>query len=180
MNKYIDYLPASNSLNKLYPPKFPISEFDPTFQNCIDIHNLSITQTNFLDKGLEELKSFIHYQYTHYYLLLIGTQINNVFLFEPMKLLAEIDLIENYNIVSFHRLIDTSIVTWNENVDNINYYKLKNKINSYLGSIGKEQFYNILNKKNKNRNTSQTKFVSFKESIKFINKSNYAKIIYQR
>lgn len=177
---YIDYTITSNSLLNSNSPKFPIYEYDPTFQNCIDFHNLLNTQTNYLDKGLEELKSFLHYEYMHYYLLLIGTQNNSNVMFEPSKYLAEIELVENFKIISYHRLFDSSIITGNENMDNLKIYNLKIRTNGYISSIGREMFYYILDKKTKGRDTVLQKLNTFKESIKYINKTKMVKNIYIR
>lgn len=69
---YVSY----NKLNKNKAPKFIICEFEESFQNCIDFHDLLTVQTNLLDKGLDEVKSFAHYEYMQYYILLIATQVN--------------------------------------------------------------------------------------------------------
>jgi hypothetical protein len=177
---FIDFISGSNSILNNNPPKFPISEYDTTFQICIDFHNLLTTQINYLDKGLEELKSFIHYHYMHYYLLLIGTQNNSILMFEPSKYLAEIELVENYKIISYHRLFDSSKITGIENTDTLNFYNQKMKVNGYFASVGRELFYYILDKKIKGRNTVLQKLNTFNESIKYLNKTKMVKNIYIR
>ncbi len=73
-----DFVSCNNLLsNKNKVPRFTICEFEESLQNCIDFHDLMTVQTNFLDKGLDELKSFSNYQYLQYYLYLVATQVMN-------------------------------------------------------------------------------------------------------
>ena len=72
---FVSYNKLNN--NKSKAPRFTICEFEESLQNCIDFHDLLTVQSNLLDNGLDEVKSFAHYQYMQYFVLLIGTQVMN-------------------------------------------------------------------------------------------------------
>lgn len=62
-------------------PRYILAEFDGSLQNCINFHDLVTCQTNILNNGIYELKTFAQYYYMHYYSLLCATQVTLVLTF---------------------------------------------------------------------------------------------------
>ncbi len=103
-----------------------------------------------------------------------------MFLFEPMKYLAELELFENYKIVSFNRKIDLSSLK-DESTLHLKIHQQKMKVTNFLDILGKDLFYNIVEKKFKNRPDIPFKYTNFNETqLKYLSNQDTIKNIYAR
>jgi hypothetical protein len=176
---YVEY--PRHKHNQSFIPKFIISEFDSTMQNCINFKDIIQCQINILDSGLNELKTFAQYEYMNFFLLNTAVQQNANMFFEPMKYMQEIDLFENHQILTFNSILDPEPILSSAESVNISLYECRNKVKNYLSRVNKEFFYSILDKKNKNRNNILTRYSTFIDNhIKYSSKPQFIQSILLR
>lgn len=176
---FVEYLRFKNNNSSV--PKYIISEFDSTMQNCINFKDIIQCQINILDNGLIELKTFAQYEYMDYLLLNTAVQQNANMFFEPMKYMQEIDLLENYQVLTFNSILDPGPILSSAESINISLYECRNKVKNYLSRVSKEFFYSILDKKNKNRNNILTRYNTFIDNhIKYSSKPQFIQSILLR
>jgi len=138
---------------------------------------------NLLDSGLYEVKTFAQYQYMHYYLLLIGTQYNNNLLHEAYFHRCELELLEFNKILVFNSSIDLTYLFENlqDSKLNTHLFRMRSKVNIYLNKLGKEFFFNILDRKFQQREFIEKKYKAFLDNqINISSKTKTVKKILSR
>jgi len=121
---------------------------------------------NLLDTGLYEVKTFAQYEYMQYYLLLIGTQFNYNFLHEAYTHSCELELLENHKIIVFNTSLDLNQLfeTVDETKFNMHLMKMKSRVNVFINKLGREFFFNILDRKFQQREFIEKKYHTFLET----------------
>ena len=185
---YLDryYLMSKEQKNSL--PKFVIQEFDESLVTCVYFKDLITVQTNFFNRGIDELKTFASYEYMNLFLLLAATQFNNIVFFNIEKYQIEAKLFKENKIVVRNSLFSTSKVPSNikfnqpsQKLEEIAYLELEKKIKEITNLLAKELFYNIAKKKLKNRNNTLSKYNIFLETkVKYIKRTTIIKHIFAR
>ena len=167
---YLDRYYLMTEEQKKMVPKFSIQEYDVSLATCVYLKDMLTVQTNFFNRGIDELKTFASYEYMNLFLLLTATQYNNIIFFNIEKYEAE-----------------EKLYTENKIVIKNSYYSHKDKdeINKKIKDIKvllvKELFYNVAQKKLKNRDNCLIDYNRFTENkISNIISTNIIKIIYAR
>jgi hypothetical protein len=96
---YLDRYYLMTEDQKKSVPKFSIQEYDKSLATCIYLKDMLTVQTNFFNRGIDELKTFASYEYMNFFLLLTATQYNNIIFYNIEKYEAEEKLFVDYKIV---------------------------------------------------------------------------------
>ena len=167
---YLDRYYLMTEEQKKSVPKFSIQEYDKSLATCIYLKDMLTVQTNFFNRGIDELKTFASYEYMNLFLLLTATQYNNIIFYNIEKYEAEEKLFVDYKIV-----LKNSFYT-EENKNDIN-----KKLKDIKALLVKEFFYNVAQKKLKNRDNCLIDYNRFNENkINNIISTNIIKMIYSR
>ena len=167
---YLDRYYLMTDEQKKSVPKFSIQEYDVSLATCVYFKDMLTVQTNFFSRGIDELKTFASYEYMNLFLLLTATQYNNIIFFNIEKYEAEEKLFN-----------ENKIVLKNSFYNEQNKEEINKKIKDIKVLLVKELFYNIAQKKLKNRDNCLIDYNRFKENrINNIISTNIIKIIYSR
>ena len=167
---YLDRYYLMTEEQKKLVPKFSIQEYDKSLATCVYFKDMLTVQTNFFNRGIDELKTFASYEYMNLFLLLTATQYNNIIFFNIEKYEAEEKL---YN--------EHKIVLKNSFYSEENKAEINKKIKDIKALLVKELFYNIAQKKLKNRDNCLMDYNRFNENkISNIISTNIIKMIYSR
>ena len=167
---YLDRYYLMTEEQKKMVPRFSIQEYDLSLATCVYFKDMLTVQTNFFSRGIDELKTFASYEYMNLFLLLTATQYNNIIFFNIEKYEAEEKL-----------FLDNKIVLKNSFFIEENREEVDKKIKNIKGLLVRELFYNIAQKKLKNRDNCLIDYNRFNENkINNIISTNIIKIIYSR
>lgn len=159
--------------------RFFVSEFDPSLQNCAYFDNLTVNYLNILNPI--ELKTLIYHEYMHFLLLFTGVQHNNIIYLPFSQSFAELELLNNNKITSYHRKLNLNSIGGSKEPLDLSIHQFRMKLKSKLTLVGGELFYKINSKKMKNRNNIIEKYLSFNETqVRPLFKSSIIKRIYLR
>lgn len=130
---------------------------------------------NLLDAGFYEVKTFAQYQYMQYYLLMIGVQYNYNFLHEAYLHNCELDLLENNRLIIFNSSLglDQLFDNLEESKFNTHILRMRSKVNMFINKLGREFFYNIIDRKFQQREFIEKKYHSFLEGQINISSKGY-------
>ena len=167
---YLDRYYLMTEEEKKLVPKFSIQEYDLSLATCVYFKDMLTVQTNFFSRGIDELKTFASYEYMNLFLLLTATQYNNIVFFNIEKYEAEEKL-----------FLDHKIILKNSFFNEENREETNKKIKDIKVLLVRELFYNIAQKKLKNRDNCLIDYNRFnKNKINNIISTNIIKIIYSR
>jgi hypothetical protein len=97
-----------------------------------------------------------------------------------MKYLSELEIFENYKIISYNRKIEVGLLM-EESTVHMRIHQLKTRVNNFLEIVGKDLFYSIVEKKLKERTDLPYKYMNFNEmQMKYFMQPNTIKSIYAR
>ena len=167
---YLDRYFLMTEEQKRQVPRFSIQEYDVSLATCVYFKDILTIQTNFFNRGINELKTFASYEYMNLFLLLTAIQYNNIVFFNIEKYEAEAKLFQ-----------ENKIVLKNSNYNDATKDETAKKIKEIKVLLVKEFFYNIAQKKLKNRDNSLIDYNSFKDiKMKKIVSTNIIRIAYAR
>ena len=167
---YLDRYYLMTEEQKRQVPRFSIQEYDVSLATCVYFKDMLTIQTNFFNRGIDELKTFASYEYMNLFLLLTATQYNNIVFFNIEKYEIEAKLFQENKIVLKNSHYNDSIKD-----------EISKKIKEIKVLLVKEFFYNIAQKKLKNRDNSLIDYNSFKDiKMKKIVSTNIVRIAYAR
>ena len=174
---------------KSFLPKFSIQEFDESLVTCVYFKDLLTVQTNFFNRGIDELKTFASYEYMNFFLLLAATQFNNIVFFNIEKYQIEAKIFKDNKIILKNSLFTpikapVSPAKFNqpsEKSEEIAFLEVEKKIREVTTLLAKELFYNIAKKKLKNRSNTLDKYNNFLETkVRYIKRTTIIKHIFAR
>ena len=169
-NNYLDRYYLMTEEQKRQVPRFSIQEYDVSLATCAYFKDMITIQTNFFDRGINELKTFASYEYMNLFLLLTATQYNNIVFFNIEKYEIEAKLFQENKIVLKNPYYNDAIKE-----------EMAKRIKEIKVLLVKEFFYNIAQKKLKNRENSLIDYNSFKNiKMKKIVSTNIVRIVYAR
>ena len=167
---YLDRYYLMTDEQKKMVPRFSIQEYDVSLATCVYFKDMLTVQTNFFNRGIDELKTFASYEYMNLFLLLTATQYNNIIFFNIEKYEIEEKLFN-----------ENKIVIKNSYYNEENKEETNKKIKDIKVLLVKELFYNVAQKKLKNRDNCLTDYNRFNENkINNIISTNIIKIIFSR
>jgi len=167
---YLDRYYLMTEEQKKSVPRFSIQEYDVSLATCVYFKDMLTVQTNFFPRGIDELKTFASYEYMNLFLLLTATQYNNIIFFNIEKYEAEEKL-----------FTENKILLKNSYYNDANRDETNKKIKDIKALLVKELFYNVAQKKLKNRDNCLIDYNRFNENkINNIISTNIIKIIYSR
>ena len=167
---YLDRYYLMTEEQKKSVPRFSIQEYDVSLATCVYFKDMLTVQTNFFARGIDELKTFASYEYMNLFLLLTATQYNNIIFFNIEKYEAEEKL-----------FTENKIILKNSYYSDENRDETNKKIKDIKALLVKELFYNVAQKKLKNRDNCLNDYNRFNENkINNIISTNIIKIIYSR
>ena len=167
---YLDRYYLMTEEQKRQVPRFSIQEYDVSLATCAYFKDMLTVQTNFFNRGIDELKTFASYEYMNLFLLLTATQYNNIVFFNIEKYEIEAKLFQ-----------ENKIILKNSFYDDANKEETAKKIKEIKVLLVREFFYNIAQKKLKNRDNSLIDYNSFKDiKMKKIVSTNIVRIVYAR
>lgn len=167
---YLDRYYLMTEEQKRQVPRFSIQEYDVSLATCAYFKDMLTVQTNFFNRGIDELKTFASYEYMNLFLLLTATQYNNIVFFNIEKYEIEAKLFQ-----------ENKISLKNSFYDDVNKEETAKKIKEIKVLLVREFFYNIAQKKLKNRDNSLIDYNSFKDiKMKKIVSTNIIRIVYAR
>ena len=145
-----------------YPTNLAISEFDPSMTACINFSDPEAFKALLCPLGLEELRVVFRYELMHLNLLIMAVRTNQIVLDNPMRQLAELDILcEGYAISNPVNMLQQSL-------HELNYKRIPDErrngsfaIQSKCGPL----FYNILNRKNRSKEKIEKLFQKCRLSI---------------
>ena len=135
-------------------------EFDNTLAINLDFKSESCIKALMTDLGVEELRGILHYQIMHQQLLTIAVMTNQLLLDGPMKGLKELRLLKERDIVVPNSFININnlLVSATDDFKQTAYTQEVARLTTAIKECQRDSMYNILPKKNRDRETVQKKF----------------------
>ncbi|CDW82479.1 UNKNOWN [Stylonychia lemnae] len=145
-----------------------INEFDPTLRSQINFSDPDSFKQMICPLGLEELRTVVSYELMNLQALIVATQTNQILLDNSQRYLTELELFAK-GVVVANPVFDYFIKLSGSNLLEQNLKKLHvgersmvlAKISSRIGEV----FFNIIARKNRNRNAVEKHFQKYRIEI---------------
>ena len=149
------------------PIGLAIKEYDPAILCNFNFRNPDSFKLNITDAGIEEVRSILMYQLLQKHLLIIATRVNQLLIDNSLKAIAEIDLLQGFNVAVPNSTFDIASV-FSRNADNLSSSLVKQmrlKFGQNMSNSVAKVFYSITQKKSQLRTNISKEFSNYLSKV---------------
>ena len=147
--------------------KLAIDEFDRKLRSCMNLSDPECFKALICPLGLEELRAVVQYEVMNLQALIVGARTNQILLDNSERKLREIEFFQQTFTVA-NPVFNLFEKLQGSNLFDSNLKKLpgaeKSAVNSYIKSSVAEGYYNIITRKQKVRDTTESIFKQVKNA----------------